>query len=847
MFTLFDVPNDVLASQEVVDAAKKGLEYSITHNDRYDDGPYIEDAKKLSQFISLPESEVAVVVKEGLKKIFEFGVCEYVDVLLDIIEFAKLGLADLLPLVPEKKREAIGEIDKLVPGFAAQCEKSADLLISIVFSPDLEKAIEQVRQEPFFVEAVKNNPRYAPKLVVRYQSFDSIAQEKIKTASAAKTEILSGDQAPDPQSVEFRNAMQERLMAYGRNKEIVHEIEDAGIDTKQWLRYEETAYFKLDSGEALTPLSERMSQPLTRVKETVDQYEHTVKTVLSEYRVDLLYITTDTAKTAEARAQKAGMEKLLAEAEATGEEKKAAGIHRGLENVEKQIETAKPVPLWNRVTDDLSGITKMREMLTASQEAVAAAEAKFDELRSAKNPSGSELVKMKGKLAEMKKAFLGNLGSFERRVAAFRENLPKLLAPLGVDRATSLCQEIEERVAEAMDHFNSDRTTLANIFAERAGGEREKMADRPMSIYVWSRNPDVDLYLGNYTSCCISIEGPIHGGTSPIADYLTDLGIQVVKVEDEATHEPVVAAWCWIGEDKNGEAALVIDNIEANTKYSTNFPEQLSKELFDYLKKYAQAIGAKKLVMGKSYNDLPQATEFAKLPEAGTSYAKLGGANIRDEYYIEAEDETVKLVWESGGEIREGKVKKEAREQSRPKIELVNTNYSGYADKDAPTIIAIERRAYPPDLVRGKEMIDEALERNGSDYSVIVHTTEKVEAGKKKNKEIVAGYALAYDENNDNGEPCVYLEDIAVDPRYQGHGLGWKLVEQLVTRVRVKAQAKNEPIILSMHLRPDSQRLFERHAQDLVALRAEPVKTALEPDYYDEGEDALYQELAVMP
>ena len=73
------------------------------------------------------------------------------------------------------------------------------------------------------------------------------------------------------------------------------------------------------------------------------------------------------------------------------------------------------------------------------------------------------------------------------------------------------------------------------------------MESQPMSIFVWARNPDIDLYQGNYSPCCICIDSEHMGAESTIADYNTDLGVQIVNIWDEVKNEPVTAAWCWLG------------------------------------------------------------------------------------------------------------------------------------------------------------------------------------------------------------------------------------------------------------------------------------------------------------
>ena len=181
---------------------------------------------------------------------------------------------------------------------------------------------------------------------------------------------------------------------------------------------------------------------------------------------------------------------------------------------------------------------------------------------------------------------------------SFKTNLLELIAPcLNQDRADRLIQKLNS-ASRAMTEYG--RSTLANFFSERGDKEKGKLESQPMSIFVWARNPDIDLYQGNYTNCCIRIDSTLDGVESTIADYNTDLGVQIVNIWDETKNEPVVAAWCWIGKDSDGEIALIVDNIEANESYSIDYYEQLTRELFDYLKEYAKAIGVEKMVLGKA-------------------------------------------------------------------------------------------------------------------------------------------------------------------------------------------------------------------------------------------------------
>ena len=214
------------------------------------------------------------------------------------------------------------------------------------------------------------------------------------------------------------------------------------------------------------------------------------------------------------------------------------------------------------------------------------AENDLQEKLSGKMPSGRMIQELKKKIGKAKEELRSKFGTLSGELEDFKTNLLELIAPcLNQDRADRLIQEIEQRLAEQFDHWNTDRSTLANFFSERGDKEKGKLESQPMSIFVWARNPDIDLYQGNYTNCCIRIDSTLDGVESTIADYNTDLGVQIVNIWDETKNEPVVAAWCWIGKDSDGEIALIVVILEANESYSIDYSEQLTKELFDYLKK----------------------------------------------------------------------------------------------------------------------------------------------------------------------------------------------------------------------------------------------------------------------
>jgi len=355
-----------------------------------------------------------------------------------------------------------------------------------------------------------------------------------------------------------------------------------------------------------------------------------------------------------------------------------------------------------------------------------------------------------------------------------------------------------------------------------------------MSIFVWTRNPDIDLYQGNYSPCCICIDSAHMGSESTIADYNTDLGVQIINIWDEAKNEPVTAAWCWLGKNAKGETALVVDNIESNTLYSSNFSEQLTAELFNYIQNYAKRLGVDRVVLGKANNDLPTGSESAKMPEDGERYEKIGGSNRADGYFFEAEGKSVKLLWKA--EAEETKEKK-PKQKEILKIKFEDLKTDLISEDNLDEILEAERKIYADTgLISGQAMVGDIRNNNGFEYSVAI---TGFRPGKKQAE--IVGYIVAVEDETDEGDQSIYLEDIAVLPEAQRQGIGWEAMKEFVKKLKAKAQKDNKPVLLDMHLRETSQAFMARYKEDLEMLGVKLIEEALVPDYYDEGEDALYQ------
>lgn len=793
------LPDSVFLDSEAREAAKKGI------------------------FISLRNREVAYSIQ--LNNDFSL----------------KISLEKIIDAIPGFK-DFLEDIKKIVPEFYAQAIKSEDIIIELSSfrkilrsGYDIERFISIVETCPFLVDAIKANSRFGMKLFVEFQDFDELSKENIKSLFEAKKEILTAHPDIDPESIEFRQLMQEKLKEHENNSNILKSMEENGVDLEQWLDYSETSYFSLESGGSVVAFSETISTPITRIRETLDSYIYQIKEILGQYRAELSAygIPLEDSKEIEERISKmrTEMERYRSE----GNEEKVTGIQKGIDALGRKLENIKTIPLWDKLLGDISSFTVLKEDVVKAHDNLVNAENDLHKKFSEKSPPGKAIQEIKERISKAKEELQMKFGLLEERIENFRKNLPKLLSQcLGEERTAALIQEIEQKMAEQFDHYNTDRTTLANLFSERGDKEKEKLESRPMSIFIWARNPDIDLYQGNYSPCCICIDSEHMGAECTIADYATDLGVQVVNIWDETKDEPVTAAWCWLSQDGEGNPILVVDNIESNTLYSTNYPEQLTKELFDYLKNYARAIGAKKVVLGKANNDLPTGGELAKLKDDDGLYGKTGGYNRVDGYFLEAEQNKVKIIWDGK---ESPKPKKEKKEKRVKPVEFSGLNVKNLSSDDLQRIKELERKIYAnTDLISGQGMIEDIKKQNGLEYSLTL-------GGKRagQTEEETVGYIVAVEDETDEGDKSVYLEDIAVLPEAQRQGIGWDLLKGLIQKLKEKSAKESKPVLLDMHLRENSQRFMERNRALLEEMGVKLIEEALVPDYFDEGEDALYQ------
>lgn len=185
----------------------------------------------------------------------------------------------------------------------------------------------------------------------------------------------------------------------------------------------------------------------------------------------------------------------------------------------------------------------------------------------------------------------------------------------------------------------------------------EQATKKEYSISLWRRDPLHDAFLGNVSECCISVGEPnsypnpalrlydVHYSTYPagIFEFLVDVGVQVAEIKLE--QKTIGACWLFLSRNENGKADLIVDSIDINAAFADSRPKKSAIRacVLRFLKKYAEAIGAERVLIGKTGPMMDANTRrpvVIDIPTNGLSVAKLGrpidklGGYFRDRAYF---------------------------------------------------------------------------------------------------------------------------------------------------------------------------------------------------------------------
>ncbi len=516
-------------------------------------------------------------------------------------------------------------IENLIPGFIKKASSSFEIFTSVLQLTAEE--IDGLKNNQNLLKSFEENPTMAVKLLIQYPKFDESPKENIDFVLEAKQMILKKKTNINSNSHEFRLLIQKQLESYRRNADMIRHMKEEEVDTDQWLNYDEEVLFELGGEES--SYAELIRLPSERILHTLKKYVDVIRNTLSPHKKELLTKEVSLVDVSELESKIRQMEQLVQESVGSGNNGKAQGIQKGIEGLRKQIENPKKVPAWLKIMSDIDTVSKLFAKVMDINTNIAELDTELAALaQDTHKESQKKMFENKQKIKDKSEEFVSILQTTSLRLDSLMLSIEKSLTQtLGEGVSKDAISTLDTYLGEDKEHFDSDKTTLENVL--KLNESNDDVKGSLIKIKVWDRNPDIDLYMGNYTDCCVRIDSDFHGSESPISDYVTDLGIQIVAVYDEKTRKPFAAAWCFVGEDKKGNKAFVIDNIEATGSYML-YKDDIQKRLKVYIEEYAKASGLKTISQGPNHNDMIVTVNIEE------QYTKLGGYNTEG-YYLEAE------------------------------------------------------------------------------------------------------------------------------------------------------------------------------------------------------------------
>jgi hypothetical protein len=533
-------------------------------------------------------------------------------------KFQELDTQELLQWI--KYKPAIRQAFESNPSLQTFVESTQRLKPFITCIEDMLKGRESsLLNHPELTGQLKANEQYGHLLISKFGELDKHAQrgilELIYNAEQIQSENITSGKP-------FRQKMQEMLSTYESNPETLRVLEDSTqINVEQWLNFDYEHTFTLESSGELETYREGFELALGRICDETIRYHDLIKSAVAPFKPELQKSKLPGIVPKELLEQQRKLEDKIQTPIPSGvNSSKIESMKAALQKLEIKIEAAKAKTIseWDKFNGDISAIRL----------------AAIKTLENIPSDRGHRLS------PQSVDSFRNQSQQIARQFQKLRTKiLPSLEKTLGQERLKAITQEIDQSFAVGFDHLHTDLEAIMTLH-EQSKHRTNPLEGRVMKIKLWDRNPTTNLYLGNYTNCCVRIDSDYHGSESPIVDYILDPAIQVMLIEDEQTKQPIVAAWLYLGKqgEDSEDVALVIDNIEANIDYSGPFAQQLEKETLAFLSRYAQASNLNKISQGEDNNDLIVA-------ELETKYEKLGKYNRPDGYYLEAEpgndDETV--------------------------------------------------------------------------------------------------------------------------------------------------------------------------------------------------------------
>lgn len=272
-------------------------------------------------------------------------------------------------------------------------------------------------------------------------------------------------------------------------------------------------------------------------------------------------------------------------------------------------------------------------------------------------------------------------GAIRKDVIAIQNNKSRIISGNYFPEDTGMIQAFPKYFS-SLDHCVGKGIALPENCSDLIKDVWEKISRfirkpkrKKFSVWLWERTQR-DLFQGNFSQCCVSIGLKNHYPIvklpgvrykkypAGVLNYITDLGIQVANVIDENKQIFIGQCWLFVSLDDDGKPVLVADSFDLKSEYaeSKSYTSAIRDCMFDFLGRYADATGIRKVVLGcsgpilKSGNAhrIRNDVKVSDLKKIGfrNGIKKLGGYFKDRKYFLEScGGDSAYLVYEKNGEL----------------------------------------------------------------------------------------------------------------------------------------------------------------------------------------------------
>lgn len=161
-------------------------------------------------------------------------------------------------------------------------------------------------------------------------------------------------------------------------------------------------------------------------------------------------------------------------------------------------------------------------------------------------------------------------------------------------------QEKARNTLTILDHLNQRIQDIANT------PETDLSKNLDLTIKMWERRPEKDIFQGNYSTCCIAI-GNFNSKAMP--HFVMNNSYNMIELTDNYTGKTIGNALCYFIKDQSGKPAFIIDNIEINNanKPSERIGIEIRNKMAEYASKVAKEVTGRDdtfIYMSNHYNDV---------------------------------------------------------------------------------------------------------------------------------------------------------------------------------------------------------------------------------------------------